>query len=231
MILLISENEKIARTLRDDLTKEGFRVDHAIGPEKAFSRLNQISSYEFVLLDFEYSREDIFEVCQKIKRHPALKLLPLICILDKSRVIDQLMAFEAGVDDFIFLPYTTLEVQLKLRSIQRIVELQKQLKKKDAQLENLQNIQRMMVTLNHYINNALTPLYFAIQMMEDNSPAGEEQKIKEIAKESVEFISKVLQSLHKIVQSGRLKILREGVYKDIMFDIEKELNKLIEKTR
>lgn len=231
MILLICDIEDTASAIKDDLGKEGFPVEHVHNFDQALSHGERLYSYQFVILDFESPGKDIVEIAQKIKQHPRLKFLPLLGILDKNRVIDQLLAFEAGVDDFIFVPYTTLDIQLKLRSIQRVTDLQRQLRKKDAQLENLKNIQRMMVTLNHYINNALTPLYFAIQIMDEHPGAEEEQKIKEIARESVEFISKVLQSLHRIVQSGKLKILREGVYKDIMFDIEKELNKLIEKTR
>ncbi len=230
MILLLSDNQNTAKTIQTDLSKEGFAVDVLDDFTRAFMQLNNQPDYNMILLDFEYTKHDVFDICDKIKKNPTFKFLPLVCIMDKNRFVDQLLAFEMGADDFIFVPYNALEMQLKMRSIQRIIDLQNQIQQKDAQLENLKNIQRIMVTLNHYINNALTPLYFAIQIMEDDQKEDTE-RIRVIAKDTVEFISKVLQSLHKIVQSGKIKILKEGVYKDIMFDIEQELNRLLEKNQ
>ena len=82
-----------------------------------------------------------------------------------------------------------------------------------------------MVTLNHHINNALTPLSFAVQLAEDDPSKAD--RLRSIAGETVEFISKVLKSLEKIVRSGKIQVMKDGVYKDIMVDIEAELKKLI----
>lgn len=230
MILLLSDNAGTARKIQKDLGSEGFPVTVMDDVSQALITLNSENDYRLLLVDFEYSRQDVFEICGKVKRHSGLRPIPLIGIIDRANMVDQILAFEMGVDDFIFLPYSSLEIQMKLRSLQRLIELQTEVQKKDAQLENLKNIQRIMVTLNHYINNALTPLYFAVQIM-DERPGEDLERIRSIARDTVEFISKVLQSLHKIVHSGKIKVLREGVYKDIMFDIEQELNRLVEKSR
>ncbi|MCB0260870.1 MAG: response regulator [Calditrichaeota bacterium] len=230
MILLLSDNQETAAAIQADLAREGFEIELETDHRQALKNLGEDSQFQLVLLDIAYSKHDAFDICRRIKSDKNLKLIPLVCLLEKNRFVDQLLAFEMGADDFIFLPYSALEIQLKFRSLHRLIDLQTQIQQKDAQLENLKNIQRIMVTLNHYINNALTPLYFAVQIMEEGQPA-DADRVKNIAKETVEFISKVLQSLHKIVQSGKLKILKEGVYKDIMLDIEQELNRLIEKTK
>lgn len=230
MILLLSDNQETAAAIQADLAREGFEIILETDHRQALKNLDKDSQFQLVLLDIAYSKHDAFEICRQIKSDKNLKLIPLVCLLEKNRFVDQLLAFEMGADDFIFLPYSALEIQLKLRSLHRLIDLQTQIQQKDAQLENLKNIQRIMVTLNHYINNALTPLYFAVQIMEEGQPA-DADRVKNIAKETVEFISKVLQSLHKIVQSGKLRVLKEGVYKDIMLDIEQELNRLIEKTK
>ncbi len=231
MILLISDRRAISAKIEEDLAREGFEIEVVKDFTQALLLLNQESGFQIILLDFEYSKHDVYEVCQKLKTNPSLKSIPLVCILEKNRMLDQLLSFEMGADDFIFLPYTTLEIQLKLRSIQRMIELQNQLQQKEAQVENLKNIQRVMVTLNHYINNALTPLYVSIQMMDEEQSNNDDGQLKEIARDTVEFISKVLQSLQKLVQSGKMKIMKEGVYKDMLIDIEHELNRLLEKTQ
>lgn len=240
MILLLTDRPETAELIEKSLSNEGFTVTVSPDYRNALVTLNSQQHFDLILLDFEYSsqngNQDVFDICQKLKRNNNTRLIPLIGILDKNRFVEQLLAFEMGVDDFLLLPFTDLEIQLKIRSIQRMIDMQNQIRKKDSQLENLKNIQRIMVTLNHYINNALTPLYFAVQMMDSpnedgQDAAGDMIRLKDIARDTVEFISKVLQSLHRIVQTGKIKVLNEGVYKDIMFDIEQELDQLIEKTR
>ncbi|MCB0292806.1 MAG: response regulator, partial [Calditrichaeota bacterium] len=203
MILLLSDNQETAAAIQADLAREGFEIELETDHRQALKNLGEDSQFQLVLLDIAYSKHDAFDICRRIKSDKNLKLIPLVCLLEKNRFVDQLLAFEMGADDFIFLPYSALEIQLKFRSLHRLIDLQTQIQQKDAQLENLKNIQRIMVTLNHYINNALTPLYFAVQIMEEGQPA-DADRVKNIAKETVEFISKVLQSLHKIVQSGKL---------------------------
>ncbi len=230
MLLLLSDKADTAAKIKEDLTREGFTTEVVKNFAEAIVKLNSGTSYELILIDFDYAEQDVFDVCQKIKKGPAQKIIPLVGILNRSRVADKFLAFELGVDDFILMPYSPLEFQLKIRSLHRIAELQTRLQQKEDQLENLQNIQHLTVTLNHYINNALTPLYFAVQMAKDKSPE-DALRIRTIARETVEFISKVLQTLQEIVDSGKIKVLTEGVYKDMMLDIEQELDKLIKKVK
>lgn len=231
MILLLSENTRVAEMIQADLATEGFSVEIIDHYAEAFLKLNQNGQYQIILLDFKYTRCDPFEICTKFKNDPRQKFLPLIGIVDKERFVDQLLGFEQGADDFILTPYSPLELQLKLRSIKRMIEVRKQMQKQEMQLENLQNIQRIMVTLNHYVNNALTPLSFAVQFMEQIPNEANAARLTNIAKDTVDFISRVLQSLQALLDSGKAKVTQDGIYKNIMFDIEQELNRLIEKNR
>ncbi|MEL6821754.1 MAG: response regulator [Calditrichota bacterium] len=225
MILLLSDNEKRATLLQNDLKREGFDLHIYTDLGKALLDLSQDDAWELIMLDCELTQQEAFKICQKLKNNPDTRLIPLICILGKEQIVDQILVFEAGADDFILMPYSTPEIQLKVRSIQRMIELQNTIRQKDAQLENLKDVQRIMVTLNHHINNALTPLSFAVQLAEDDPSKAD--RLRSIAGETVEFISKVLKSLEKIVRSGKIQVMKDGVYKDIMVDIEAELKKLI----
>ncbi|RMI04955.1 MAG: DNA-binding response regulator [Calditrichaeota bacterium] len=230
MILLLSDTPERAQKIQTDLGNEGFPVEITDDVSEMLLRLRQNPRhYRVLLLDFNYTRADVLDICQQVKRDQALRSIPLVCLLDKSRVIDQLLAFEMGADDFIFMPYSPIEIQLKMRSLQRLNQLHQELQQKEAQLEYLRNIQRLVVTLNHYINNALTPLYFAVQIMDMEEEAS--LRLRSMVRDTVVFISKVLQAIQQLVEDGKLKVLQEGVYKDIMLDIEWELNELIEKKR
>ena len=229
-VLLISDIPENAAQLQEDLEREGCDITISGSLAGSILELNSGEGYQLILLDFQFASQNPQDIIEKIKKNQAFCLIPLIGLVHRSMIIDQLLAFELGIDDFILIPYSTLEIQLKMRSLQRLIHLQDLMLEKDRQLDNLKNVQRITVTLNHYINNALTPLYFAVQLMEQEAEKDVE-RLKQIANQTVDFVSKVLKSLNKIVQSGKVRVQQEGVYRDIMYDIEKELNELLEQNR
>jgi len=227
MILLLSKDPQLTQKIKDHLNLEGFVVESTTSFQEALTRLYQNSGYESIMVDFLYDQDNIFEVFRKFKLDPQCKYIPLICIIPRNQLAQQLIAFEMGVDDFISREFSIFEIQLKVRSIQRLINLQKSLKEKDAQIENFQNITRIIGTLNHYINNALTPLYaFAQVCRPDNTRDAE--RLKTLTEHTTLFISKVLKTLRNMTQQGELRIIQEGIYRDIMFDIEAELQRLME---
>ena len=56
------------------------------------------------------------------------------------------------------------------------------------------------------------------------------KRLQSIANDTVVFVSKVLQSLQTLIDTGKMKVAQEGIYKNIMFDIEKELSVLVSKS-
>ncbi len=114
---------------------------------------------------------------------------------------------------------------MKIRSVQRLIQLTQALKEKESQIANFKNLNRAIGTLNHYINNALTPLYSFAQITKPEDP-DQARKLKALTEETAMFIGKVLRALRNMTQQKELKIVQDGVYQDIMFDIEKELQKL-----
>ena len=229
-ILLISDIPENAVRIRSDLEKEGISVITAGTLAGGILELSSENHFQMILLDFQFSAQDPFDIIEKLKKNSEFNLIPLIGLVHRSQVAEQLMAFELGVEDFILMPYSAIEMQLRIRSFNRMIRLQTEVKEKNAQLENLKNVQRMTVTLNHYINNALTPLYFAVQIM-DGKCNEETERLKQVASDTVNFVSKVLRSLNQIVQSGKVRVQQKGVYRDIMYDIESELNELLDKNR
>lgn len=225
MVLLVSQNASLAKSIKRDLVHEGFTVELLLDFEKVLFKLHGNPKYQMILLDFEGCTNGASDLCQRIKKDPYLRFIPLISLLKEDQIVEQLIAFELGVDEFIYLPYTTPQLQLKMRSIQRLLKLQNQLKERENQLNALQQVQQILVTLSHYINNSLTPMYTLVQMMNEKDPH-DSLRLKKIARRTVEFISKVLVTLNNIVQTGEMKVVQDGVYKNLLLDIESELKKL-----
>lgn len=225
MILLVSEDHDFAESFVKDLEQEGFQVELEPRFDNVIPHLYHKLDYRMIIMDMLNTDTMPLDLCQRIKRDQQLKYKPLICVVNKEMIAEHLVAFELGADEFIYVPYTTPELQLKMRSIQRLLDLQKNLEEKESQLNSLRQAQRILVTLSHYINNSLTPLYTMVQMMNEKD-AEDALRLKDFAKRTVEFINKVLLTLNNLVHTGEMKVVQGGVYKDLLLDIESELKKL-----
>lgn len=225
MILLASQNSALSDSFIKDVEHEGFPVVWLEDLKQVITRLYQDKEIRMVVVDLESFPTEINKFFQMMKEDTRLKYIPLICMVKKDMIVEHLIAFELGADDFLYLPYTSPELQLKMRSIQRLLELQNQLKEKESELKALRQAQSILVTLSHYINNALTPLYTFVQMMNEKNPE-DAHRLRTFARKTVEFINRVLKTLNDLVQSGEMRVVKDGAYKNLMLDIENELKKL-----
>ena len=228
MILLVTNNINLGRSFQKDLIQEGFKVSLIKDYKKVIPFLLKNPDYQMLILDMESQDDKTTEIFGKLKKYPELQYIPVICIIKKEMLVEQLIAFELGADEFIFFPYTTTELQLKIRSIHRLLDLQNQLHEKESILNSLRHTQSILVTLSHYINNSLTPLYSMVQVMDKNNP-DDADRLMEFSRRTVDFIKKVLLTLNNLIQSGELKVVQDGIYKNLMLDIEKELKNLQKK--
>ncbi len=224
MILLISKNKALANSFVRDLKQEGFPVKISGNFQDIRTTIHRYPKCRMIIIDLECLGSKAHDILNQIKKDPRLKYKPIICIIRKDLVLEQLIAFESGADDFIYFPYSTLELQLKMRTIQGLLDLQSQLKEQESKIKTLHQTQKILVTLSHYINNTLTPLYSLVQITNEKMPT-EAKKLKESTTHTIELIKKVLIALNNFVQTGEFKLVEKGIYRDLMIDIKKELEK------
>jgi hypothetical protein len=99
------------------------------------------------------------------------------------------------------------------------------LKEKESKIKVLQNTQKIMVTISHYINNSLMPLYQIVQnpSVKNKSDVAE---LIETSRKTIEFIKKVFRALNDYVQTGEFTLAKDGIYKDLMLDIQRAISSL-----
>jgi DNA-binding NtrC family response regulator len=224
MILLISKNQELAHSFVRDLEQEGFPVQISDDLKDIRTTIHRYPESRMIIVDLECLGSKAHDILKQIKEDPRIKYKPIICIIRKDLVLEQLIAFESGADDFIYFPYSTLELQLKMRTIQGLLELQSQLKEQENQIKTLHQTQKFLVTLSHYINNTLTPLYNLAQITDEKIPS-ESEKLKDSTTHATELIKRVLNALNNFVQTGEFKLVDKGIYRNLMIDIEEELEK------
>ena len=75
---------------------------------------------DLVLLDVQMPGMDGYQVCQRIKANPALRLVPVVMITALNQTDDRVKALESGADDYMSKPVERVELVARVRSALRL---------------------------------------------------------------------------------------------------------------
>lgn len=110
-VLIVEDEEKIARFVELELKHEGYEVDKALdgrtGAEKALS-----NDYDLILLDVLLPQLNGLEVLRRIRRE---KNTPTIMLTARDSVMDKVAGLDAGADDYLTKPFAIEELLARIR--------------------------------------------------------------------------------------------------------------------
>ena len=114
-ILIVEDEEKLARFIELELTHEGYAVEKAFdgreGLEKAESQ-----SYDLVLLDIMLPGLSGLELLRRLRR---TKATPVIMVTARDQVMDKVTGLDMGADDYITKPFEIEELLARIRAALR----------------------------------------------------------------------------------------------------------------
>ena len=114
-ILLVEDEEKLARMVEMELRYEGYEVTKAFdgrsGLEQALS-----GKYDLVLLDIMLPQLSGMEVLRRLRRESDL---PVIMLTARDSVIDKVSGLDSGADDYITKPFAIEELLARIRAALR----------------------------------------------------------------------------------------------------------------
>jgi len=126
-ILVVDDEIGSRRLLTEILSREGYKVRPANGPQVALeSAMAQPPS--LILLDVRMPDMDGFEVCRRLKQDERTRDVPIIFVSALQDVDDRVQGFEVGGVDFVSKPIEEAEVlarvktHLELRTMQLHLE-------------------------------------------------------------------------------------------------------------
>ena len=112
--ILIADDEALMRQLvADFLRPEGYEVLEAVDGKQALDIFNE-QKPDLVLLDVMMPGYDGWTVCREIRR---TSTVPIIMITAKDEEIDQLFAYDLGVDDYITKPFSPKLLVAKMKAL------------------------------------------------------------------------------------------------------------------
>jgi diguanylate cyclase (GGDEF)-like protein len=129
MRVLIADDDRLsARVLEVNLKKGGYDVTVVPDGSKAWEILKSDDRPQIAILDWMMPVMDGPEVCRQVRRAggPYVYILLLTGNTDRDAFVTGL---DAGADDYIRKPFDSAELQARLRSATRIVELEEKLRR------------------------------------------------------------------------------------------------------
>ena len=135
-ILVVDDNEQNLELLAAYLDDLGGRVVTIRDGAEAIAAVAE-SAPDVILLDVMMPRMSGFQVCERIKRDPSTRDIPIIMVTALNEVGDVERAVEAGADDFLTKPVNKLELLTRVRSLLRVRQLKAQLDRAMAEVREL----------------------------------------------------------------------------------------------
>lgn len=118
MILVVDDEERMARFIRLNLEHDGFQVVEAYRGMKAIQVLRE-SLPDLVLLDVMMPDIDGFEVLRMIRESSSV---PVIMLTAKGEEDDRVQGLELGADDYITKPFSPRELVSRVKAVLRRTE-------------------------------------------------------------------------------------------------------------
>lgn len=115
-ILLVEDEARIADTLRQGLTENGYEVEVAYDGQIGH-RLFQNGDFGLVVLDINLPGLNGYELCKLVRAANAQ--VPVIMLTALSTLDDKIEGYDAGADDYIIKPFEFRELLMKIRVLLR----------------------------------------------------------------------------------------------------------------
>jgi len=118
VILVVDDEERMARFIRLNLEHDGFKVVEAYRGLQAIQALRD-SIPDVVLLDVMLPDMDGFEVLRVIRE---ISSVPVIMLTAKGEEDDRVRGLELGADDYVTKPFSPRELVSRVRAVLRRAE-------------------------------------------------------------------------------------------------------------
>lgn len=114
-ILIVEDNDIIARGLEYSLNKEGFTTHIEKTVDDAKNDLTS-NSYDLIILDISLPDGNGFDLCKYIKEYTSI---PVIFLTAKDEEKDIVQGFDFGAEDYIIKPFRNRELISRINNVLR----------------------------------------------------------------------------------------------------------------
>lgn len=102
-ILVVDDESRIRKIIRDFLVREGYVVCEAEDGEAALDIFCSNNDIDLIIMDVMMPKMDGWQLCKEVRK---LSKVPILMLTAKSEEQDELKGFELGVDEYISKPFS-----------------------------------------------------------------------------------------------------------------------------
>ena len=117
-ILIIEDEEKIARFVELELSHEGYETDKATNGREGLEKIES-GGYDLVIVDIMLPELNGIEVLRRARRTTDV---PVILLTARDSVTDKVSGLDMGANDYITKPFAIEELLARIRAILRSSE-------------------------------------------------------------------------------------------------------------
>ena len=125
-ILVVDDERTLCEVLKLNLELEGYSIDIAYSAEEALKK--DLSAYSLILLDVMMEEMNGFELTSVIRSDLKLKDTPIVLCTAKDNESDVVKGFTCGADDYIKKPFSMKELVLRVKSVLRRSQAQRDIR-------------------------------------------------------------------------------------------------------
>ena len=114
-ILLVEDEEKLARMVEMELKYEGYEVEKALDGRRGLE-LALGGSFDLVLLDIMLPQLSGMEVLRRLRKESQV---PVIMLTARDSVVDKVSGLDSGADDYVTKPFAIEELLARIRAALR----------------------------------------------------------------------------------------------------------------
>jgi DNA-binding response OmpR family regulator len=115
-ILVVEDDQKAARFLKQGLEEEGYVVDVAADGEEG-AQLGHLSPYDLIVLDVLLPKKSGLELSRELRREAVET--PILMLTGRDSTADIVRGLDAGADDYLAKPFAFDEFLARVRALTR----------------------------------------------------------------------------------------------------------------
>ncbi|MEH2943069.1 response regulator transcription factor [Lachnospiraceae bacterium KK002] len=115
-ILVVDDESRMRKLVRDFLVKQDFEVVEAEDGEDALNKFYAQKDISLIILDVMMPKINGWEVCREIRENSKV---PIIMLTAKGEESDELMGFDIGADEYISKPFSPKILVARVEAILR----------------------------------------------------------------------------------------------------------------
>jgi two-component system phosphate regulon response regulator PhoB len=115
-VLVVDDDPDIRQVVTVMLSAVGLAVEAVESAEEALARAAH-GGFDLLVLDWNLPRMSGIELCQKVRKDPALATLPVLFLTANAASQDMVEAFACGADDYVVKPFRAPELGARIFSL------------------------------------------------------------------------------------------------------------------